>query len=322
MTSRRTFLTAVLAGAAAPAVKAQEAYPARPVTFVVPGPAGSGADLIARLAAQKLGDELNQRVVVENNAGASGVIGVRRVARARPDGYTLLFSFNQPITMNPHVLLNLPYDVEKDLEPVSLFARSPFVWLVNAGVPARTFPEFVSYAKANPNKLAMGVYGFGSAGYLGAQLLSHATGAEFLAVNYSGNIVHDLVANVVQVTMSPAASVPPVLATGKVRALAQTGASRHPKLPDVPTVNEFVRDYAIDAWYAIWAPKGTPPDITARLSSAMVEIARAPDVAEKLSGLTATPVGENAMQLQETTRRESALWQNIVAARKIKPSQL
>lgn len=307
--------------ALASAVHAQEPYPSRPVTIVVPGAAGTGVDTVARLGAQKLADVLGERVVVENVVGASGAIGVTRVTKARPDGYTLLFSFNQPITMNPHLLTNLPYDTEKELEPVSRFAQSPFVWTVNRQVPVSTFPELVAYAKSNPGKLAIGVTGFGSAGYLGAQLLSHQTGAEFLAVNYSGAITPDLLSNVVQINMAPAASVAGLLATGKVRALAQTGQKRVPGLLDVPTVAESVPGYVIDAWYGVWAPKGTPKPILEKLTAAWQRVATTPDIAQRLAGLSATPVGSSAEELADFTRKETRMWGELVKARSIKPVQ-
>ena len=298
-----------------------ESYPSRAITLIVPGAAGTGVDVVARAGAQKLSEVLNQTVVVDNVVGASGVIGVQRVARARPDGYTLLFTFNQPMTMNPHVVANLPYDVEKNFVPVARFAQSPFVWMVNTEVPVKDFRDMVAYAKANPKKLAVGVTGFGAAAYLGTQLLSHQTGAEFLAVNYSGNIAPDLISNVVQLSMSPAASVGALVRTGKVRALAQTGGKRHPSLPDVPTVNEFVPGYTIDAWYGIWAPHGTPKPIVDRLTAAWAKVATMPEMAEKLSAMSATAVGGSAEELAEVTRRETAMWGEVVKARGIKPVQ-
>ncbi len=298
-----------------------EAYPARPITLVVPAGPGTGVDILARLGAQKLGELLGQRVVAENVVGASGVIGVQRVTRAKPDGYTLLFTFNQTITMNPHVVANLPYDPEKELDPVSRFAQSPFVWMVNAQVPVQTFAELLTHAKANPGKLAMGVTGFASAAYLGAQLLGHQTGAEVLAVNYANNFSADLMSNVVQLSMSPAAQVPSMLASGKVRALAQTGARRSPGLPDVPTVGESVPGYVIDAWYGVWAPKGTPKAVLAALTDAWRKVAAMPDVVERLDKLAATPVGSTADELADLTRRETRMWGEVVKARNIKPAQ-
>jgi tripartite-type tricarboxylate transporter receptor subunit TctC len=259
--------------------------------------------------------------VVDNVVGASGVIGVQRVVRARPDGHTLLFTFNQTITMNPHVVANLPYDPVKELEPVSRFAESPFVWMVNAQVPVRTFPELVGYAQDNPGKLAMGVTGFASAAYLGAQLLAHQTGAEVLPINYAGNFSADLMSNVVQLSMSPAAQVPALVASGKVRALAQTGARRSAGLRDLPTVAESLPNYVIDAWYGVWAPRGTPKATVAILVNALRRVAAAPEVAEQLAKVSATPVGSTAEELDDFTRKETKAWGDVVKARNIKPAQ-
>jgi tripartite-type tricarboxylate transporter receptor subunit TctC len=321
--TRRRLVTAGATALALPcgAMAQSDAYPSRPVTLILPAGAGTGVDILGRLGAQKLGELIGQRVVVENVVGASGVIGVQRVTRAKPDGYTLLFTFNQTITMNPHVVANLPYDPEKELDPVSRFAESPFVWMVNDQVPVKTFAELIAHAKANPGRLAMGVTGFASAAYLGAQLLAHQTGAEVLPVNYAGNFSADLMSGVVQLSMSPAAQVPGMLATGKVRALAQTGARRAPGLSDVPTVSEHLPGYVIDAWYGVWTPKGTPKAIVTTLTNAWRKVAALPDVVERLEKLSAIAVGSTAEELGDLTRRETRMWGDVVKARNIKPAQ-
>lgn len=324
MTRRRVavFFAALMAGLLLPvAAVAQTAFPARQIHLVLPAGAGTGVDIIGRIGAQRLSDVLGQPVVVENVVGASGVIGVQRVTRARPDGHTLLFTFNQTMTMNPHVVANLPYDPQKDLVPVSRFAASPFVWMVNTQVPVRSLAELIDHAKARPGKLAMGVTGYASAAYLGAQLLAVQTGAELLPVNYAGNFSADLLSNVVQVSMSPAAQVPSLLASGKVRALAQTGAQRAAAMPDLPTVGETVPGFAIDAWYGVWAPAGTPADVVATLSDAWQKVAAMPDVRRQLAAVSAVPVGSSADALRTVVDDELKLWGQVVKARRIAPSQ-
>lgn len=298
-----------------------DVFPSRQVTLVLPAAAGTGVDIVGRLGAQKLSEVLGRPVVVENVVGASGVIGVQRVTRSRPDGYTLLFTFNQTITMNPHVVANLPYNPEKELEPVSRFAESPFVWLVNSQVPVRSFPELINYAKENPGKLAMGVTGYASAAYLGSQLLAHQTGAEVLPVNYAGNFSADLMSNVVQLSMSPAAQVPALVSSGKVRALAQTGAKRVVGMPELPTVQETLPGYVIDAWYGVWAPKDTPKAVIQQLTNAWRKVAALPEVSERLASISASPVGSTAEELRDLTRRETRMWGEVVKARKIIPAQ-
>ncbi|WP_234195104.1 Bug family tripartite tricarboxylate transporter substrate binding protein [Pseudacidovorax sp. NFM-22] len=315
-------LTAFLAGLLLPvAAVAQTAFPARQIHLVLPAGAGTGVDIIGRIGAQRLSDVLGQPVVVENVVGASGVIGVQRVTRARPDGHTLLFTFNQTMTMNPHVVANLPYDPQKDLVPVSRFAASPFVWMVNTQVPVHSLAELIDDAKARPGKLAMGVTGYASAAYLGAQLLAVQTGAELLPVNYAGNFSADLLSNVVQLSMSPAAQVPSLLASGKVRALAQTGARRAAAMPDLPTVSETVPGYVIDAWYGVWAPAGTPADVVATLSEAWQKVAAMPEVRRQLAAVSAVPVGSSADALRTVVDDELKLWGQVVKARRIAPSQ-
>lgn len=299
----------------------QAKYPARSISLVLPAGAGTGVDIVGRLGAQKLSEVLGQPVVVENVTGASGVIGVQRVTRARPDGYTLLFTFNQTITMNPYVVANLPYDPQKELAPVSRFAASPFVWMVNSQVPVKTFPELIAYAKAQPGKLAMGVTGFASAAYLGSQLLAVQTGAEVLPVNYAGNFSADLMSNVVQLSMSPAAQVPSLVASGKVRALAQTGEHRVAGMPDLPTVSETLPGYVIDAWYGVWAPAGTPEDVLGTLTAAWQKVASMPEVKERLAAVSAVAIGSTAQELRDLTRSESRKWAEVVKARKITPAQ-
>jgi len=321
--TRRIAMTmAALVVASAPVLSFSESnYPNRPISLVLPAGAGTGVDIIGRLGAQKLSEVLGQPVIVENVTGASGVIGVQRVTRAKPDGYTLLFSFNQAITMNPHVIAHLPYDPQKELSPVSRFAASPFVWMVNSQVPVKTFPEFIALAKSQPGKLAMGVTGFASAAYLASQLLAYQTGAEVLPVNYVGNFSNDLMSGVVQLAMSPAAQVPSLTASGKVRALAQTGERRAAGMPDLPTASETLPGYVIDAWYGVWAPAGTPKEVIATLSAAWQKVAAMPEVKERLATLSAAPVGSTAQELADLTRTETKMWGEVVKARNITPAQ-
>lgn len=320
----RRFVAVALATAAIGvplAAFSQARYPSRPVTLVLPAGAGTGVDIIGRLGAQKLSEVLGQPVVVDNVVGASGVIGVQKVTRAKPDGYTLLFAFNQTMTMNPHVVAKLPYDPQKDLAPVSRFAASPFVWMVNAQVPVSTFAELVAHAKSHPGKLAMGVTGFASAAYLGSQLLAYQTGAEVMPVNYAGNFSADLLSNVVQLSMSPAAQVPALLGSGKVRALAQTGMRRAEGMPEVPTVNETVPGFVIDGWYAVWAPAGTPKEVVEALTRAWRSVASLPEVKERLAAVSAIAVGSTAEELTELVRTETMMWGEVVKARRIVPAQ-
>ncbi|KQW64965.1 Bug family tripartite tricarboxylate transporter substrate binding protein [Variovorax sp. Root411] len=322
--SARRSVAALLATAAIGtpwAAFSQARYPSRPITLVLPAGAGTGVDIIGRLGAQKLSEVLGQPVVIENVVGASGVIGVQKVTRAKPDGYTLLFAFNQTITMNPHVVANLPYDPQRELVPISRFAAAPFVWMVNTQIPVKTFPELVAYAKSQPGKLAMGVTGFASAAYLGSQLLAYQTGAEVLPVNYAGNFSADLMSNVVQLSMSPAAQVPALIASGKIRALAQTGERRAEGLKDIPTVSETVPGYVIDAWYAVWAPVGTPKEVVATLTEAWRSVASKPETRERLAALSAVAVGSTAEELDELIRKETRMWGDVVKARKITPAQ-
>lgn len=325
MNPKRRILLALGASAgwlaAAPALAQSNAYPTRPVTLVLPSGPGSGVDVLGRLVGQKLSEVLGQPVIIENLPGASGVIGVMRAVRARPDGHTLLFTFNQPITMNPFTVANLPYDPLKDLVPVTRISQSSFVWVVNSQVPVKTFPELIAYAKAHPGKLAIGMPGFGSAAYLGIQLLAHQAGVDFLPVNYRTSMGPDLISNTVQLGMMPPPQVPPLLGSGKTRALASTGSRRLAAMGDLPTVSEFIPGHVIEGWYALFAPRETPPQIVSALASAWRRVAATPDVKASLATHSNELVGGTPEELTEVVHRELQMWGDLVKARNIKPAQ-
>jgi tripartite-type tricarboxylate transporter receptor subunit TctC len=273
MTARRIFLSAAMAAglcliAAAPG--ATQPYPNRPIKIIVPFAPG-GADVIARLVADRLSSALGQPVIIENRpGGAGGTVGTKAVTLADPDGYTLTLASPGPITVAPAVYKNLDYDPIRQLVPIAMIATSPFVLVVNPEVPAKSVSEFVAYSKANPGKVNYVSPGFGTSSHLFGELLKLRTGAEILHVPYRGATpaIADLVAGQVQMFFDNIRNLQSFIQSGKLRALAVTSEKRHPEMPELPTMIEagidgFVGFY----WNGLLAPAGTPPAIINRINT-------------------------------------------------------
>ena len=310
-------VAAALTAFVACAALAQEAYPNRPVQFIIPGTVGGGTYAIGRLFADRYQQQTGQAAVLITAPGASGIVGVQKVAQAKPDGYTVLFGFNQLVAMNPHLLRNLHYDVERDLRPVSLLAEGAYVWLANSGFAPNTVPEWIAYAKANPKKVSFATSGAGSAANLGAELFMGMTGTEMLHVPYKGDPTVDLLAGIVQLRMEPYATALNLLKTGRVKALAVTGSTRLASLPEVPAMAEFLPGYAIPVSYSIWVPSATPKAVVDKLHADLSRIAALPEVAEKLATLSVRGVGSTPDSLLSATRAESGIWKQLIAERHI-----
>jgi len=267
---RRHFMQRA-AGAAALALAARgahgQAYPARPVRLVVGFTPGGGNDIVARIIGQWLSDRLGQSFVVDNKPGAASSIAAELVVRAAPDGYTLLFVGLAHAT-NTTLYENLTYNFVRDIAPVCGLISYPNVMVVHPSLPATTVPEFLAYGRANPGKVNVSSAGNGSAGHLCAELLKMMTGVELVHIPYRGNgpALADLLAGQVAVTFASSSSAMAYVASGKLRALAVTGAERIESLPDVPAIAEFVPGYAMTAWYGIGAPAKTPAEIVDALN--------------------------------------------------------
>ncbi|HSW25233.1 MAG TPA: tripartite tricarboxylate transporter substrate binding protein [Burkholderiaceae bacterium] len=295
-----------------------EPYPTRPIQFIVPGAVGGGTYTIARMFADKLGESLGQPVVVVTLPGASGTIGVQKVTSSKPDGYTVLFGYNQLTAMSPHLQPNLPYNVERDLQPVSLLAESAFVWIARTGFSPSSVRDWASFAKSRPGKVTFGHNGSATAASLGAELFMQHTGSEMLGVPYKADASTDLQAGLIDLKMDPLAQALPLLKSGRVKALAVTSPARVSLLPDVPTMAETVPGYAITASYSAWAPAGTPRAVIDRLHRELVKIATQPAFAERLAAFAVTPVGSTPDELQAANDRESKMWAALIKARNIK----
>ena len=314
---RSSLLTSALAalalGAAfaAPTATAQP-YPAKPVRVVIAFSAGGTTDILARSVAQKLGEQLKQPFTIDNKPGAGGNIGTEFVVRAPPDGYTLIVNSVGPIAVNQTLYKNLPYDPLTDLVPIVQLADVPNVLVVNPSVPARTFDEFMAYAKANPGKLNYGSTGTGTSSHLSSFMLSKRIGAETTHVPYKGaTALNDLLAGRLQFMFATIPSVISHIRAGKLRALAVSSEKPSRSLPGVPTVAEKgFPGFAAGSWFGFFGPKGTPDSVVALLNKSVNDIL--PSLEEQMIREGADPVGGTPQQFGEFTRREYDKWKLIV----------
>lgn len=312
--SRRLFLSlAICVPLCVPLIAAAQAggYPNRTVRIIVPFSAGSGTDILARVAAEQLSKSLGQAFIVENRQGADGAIGSDNVAKAEPDGYTLGFIPGSPIVMNP-ALMKLTFDPIKDLIPVSNMASLGFVLTVSPNLPAKNVQELIALAKSKPGKLN---YAAGSTVvHLAGELFKYATSTDIAAIPYKGTApqVTAVLANEVDMTFDPYLGIAHVKA-GKLRPLAVTSSKRSSLLPDVPTLQELgLKDYVVETWIGMFAPAGTPKPIIDLLQKEMIRIVALPEVKERLAGLSYDPVGSTSEQFAAQIAADTARWAKTV----------
>jgi tripartite-type tricarboxylate transporter receptor subunit TctC len=305
-------LLALVAGAAF-----AQPYPSKPIHFVVPYPAGGPLDAVARLLGQKVSESVKQPVVVENKAGAGGNIGADYVAKAAPDGYTILMGAVATHAINPTLYASIPYDPVRDFIPVTQVASTPNVLVVNPSIPASSVKEFIAYAKANPGKLNFGSGSTGSAGHLAGELFKSMAGVQMTHIPYKGAApaMQDLIAGQVQLMFDNLASSLAQVRAGKVKALAVTTAKRSPLAPDLPTIAESgLPGFDINTWFGIFAPANTPRDIVDRLHNEFANALAAPDVREKMLNLGAEPVSSTPEQFAAYIRAEAAKYARVIKA--------
>jgi len=289
-------------------------YPNRPVRIVVPYPPGGGTDILARTLAQKLTELLGQPVVVDNRAGANGIIGTDQAAKAKPDGYTVLIAIATH-AINPMLYAKLPYDTNTDLLPVSLLAEYPFVITVHPTVPAKTIREFIAFAKTHRNQLSYASSGVGSGPHLGMELFKTMTGIEMVHVPYkgSGAAMTDVVSGQVQVFLNNFLSGMPMIKSGKVRPLAVTSLKRSSAMPELPTVAESgVPGFAVTGWYGMLVPAGTPAPVLNTLHEAVVSAVKSKDIKDRLSGDAAEPVGSTPQEFADYLKTEIDKWTSVI----------
>jgi tripartite-type tricarboxylate transporter receptor subunit TctC len=316
---RRQFLKLAAGAASLPAIANRawgQAYPTRPITLVVTFPPGSAPDIIARLAAQQMTERLGQNVVVENRPGAGGNIATDYVAKAAPDGYTLLMPVSTN-AVNIALYRNLPFDFQRDIAPVAGIAKTAFVIVTASSFPAKNLQEFVAYLKANPGKVNMASGGIGTSPHLCGELFQIQTGTKMVHVPYRGNYMPDLLANQVQVVFNPIAQALPLLRDGKLRAYGVTTSYRIKVLPDVPAIGEVVKGYDAIGWYGLGAPAKTPPEIIKKLSEAMNAAIAVPAVKERFETLGVESMPLTPEGFKKHIAVEAEKWAKVIKAQSI-----
>ncbi|RDJ16851.1 Bug family tripartite tricarboxylate transporter substrate binding protein [Rhizobium grahamii] len=320
--TRRSALAAGLAvGAALVAASPSRAadFPDRQVTMVVPFAAGGSTDVVARILAQKMSEDLGQQVIVQNVAGAGGNLGAGNVARADADGYTILMGTVATHALNPLILKSTPYDPEKDFAPISLLVVVPNVLVVNPELPAKTVAELVALLKANPGTYSYASSGNGTPLHLSGELFKAMAGVEMEHIPYkgSGPALNDVLGNQVPIMFDNLPSSSGHIKSGTLRALAVTTKERAPSFPDVPTVAETVPGYETYTWNALFAPAGTPADVVARLNSAANKALADPEVGKRMTEFSAVIVGSTPEELAAHVKAEIAKWTPVVRDAKI-----
>jgi tripartite-type tricarboxylate transporter receptor subunit TctC len=296
-------------------------YPIRPIKMIVPFAPG-GADVIARLLADRISASLGQPVIIENRpGGAGGTVGTLAVAQAQPDGYTLTLASPGPITVAPAINKSLEYDPITSFAPVSMFATSPFVLVINPGIPAHSVQELIVYAKNNPGRINFVTPGFGTFSHLFGELLKLKTGADLVHVPYRGSApaIVDLVAGQVQMYFDNLRNLQPFIRSGKLRGLAVTSEARDPDAPELPTMLESGIDGFVGLyWNAVLAPAGTPPDVIDRLNRAINDGLKTPEMQASLARLGMVPKGSSPQELGMFIAAEIQKWTEVVRAAKLR----
>jgi len=315
----KKLFTTLLFAFAASAVCAQ-AWPARPVTLVVPFPPGGSTDAIARAIGPSLNKSFGQSFIVDNKAGATGTIGAAAVKRAAPDGYTFLVTSLGPLVIAPHLIKGVQYDALKDFDLITVAVQAPNVLVVPANSPHKSLADVIAYEKAQPGKMTFASSGNGSSDHLTAELFWLESGTSGIHVPYKGGgpAITDLLGGQVDASFQNVNAVLQHIRTGKLRALAVTGAMRSPVLPDVPTMTEAgVANVDVYSWQGIVGPKGLPADVRDKFHGAVVAALNDPQVKQQLTGLGLEVVANTPAQFAAFQQQEFARWKNVIEVRKI-----
>ena len=318
---RRGFLHLAAGAVALPAmtrVTRAQTYPSRPARIIVGFPAGTSSDITARLIAQWLSERLGQQFIVENRTGAGTNIAAESVVHASPDGYSLLW-VTQTNAINATIYENLNFNFIQDIQPVASILRVAAVMMVNPSVPAKSVPEFIAYAKANPGKINMSSPGIGSVNHVAGELFNMMAGVNLVHVPYRGSQFPDLLSGQVQITFNPLPSSLDFIRSGKLRALAVTTAKRQAVLPDIPTVGEFVPGYEATAWFGIGAPKNTPAEIVDKLNREINAILADPKDKARLADLGGDVFAGSSDAFRQHIAAETEKWAKVVKFAGIKP---
>ena len=296
-------------------------YPSRTVTVVVPFPAGGSVDGVARILVQKLNETMGQHFIVENRAGgASGIVGANAVAKAAPDGYSLLVSASVHV-INPLLYKSVPYDVVRDFTPVTLLAEGPLIVSTTPSVPANNLKDFFALVRKDRQKYTFGATTIGSAGHLAIELLKRDAGLDTLVVAYKGTApaLTDLMSGQIQLLADPMLSSLPLAQGGKIKALGLTSLKRAAAAPDIPTVEESgMKGFAFVSWYGLWGPKNLPADLSNTLQAEITKVLALPDVKQRLNALGFEPIGSDGEQFATYIREDMAKYEKIINDAKIK----
>ncbi|HJY79398.1 MAG TPA: tripartite tricarboxylate transporter substrate binding protein [Burkholderiales bacterium] len=302
------------------AAGAQDAYPSRPVKFILPFPPGGGTDILGRVIAERLSTSLGQPVVTENRGGAGGNVGAEAAAHSAPDGYTIVL-VAPSLAISPSLYSKLNYDPVKDLTPISLVATVPNVMITNPSVEAKNLQEFIALARSRPGAMNYGSGGAGTSNHLAGELFNIVTGAKLVHVPYKGvNLaMQGVLAGEIQLVFIGIPAALPHIKAGKLRALALVAPQRSPALPEVPTVAEAgLKDFEVTTWYGVMAPSGTPRPIITRLNGELVKIMHTPDVKERLAAMATDPLTSTPEEFAAYLKQEIAKWGDVVRKANLK----
>jgi tripartite-type tricarboxylate transporter receptor subunit TctC len=307
-----------LSASLAPAWAQPAPWPSRPIKIVTPTPAGVGSDVFARAYADKLGKALKVPVIVENRPGALSTIGTEAVAKAAPDGYTILFSTSNPFTMTPFLLSKLPYDPQADLTPVTQALKGGSFIIANPAVPAKNLNELVALAKREPGKISFASYGSGSTAHLGFELLQDAAGVEMLHVPYKLSAMPDVIGGQVMLGFEPPISALPNIKSGRVKAIAYTGSKRSPAMPDVPTLAESYPGLEVFTWLGFWLPAKTPANVVERFNREIRVITQSPELARLIADAGLEPMSTSPAETGAIVQREAEAMSRLIKAKGIR----
>lgn len=297
-----------------------QGYPSKPVRLVVPFPAGGATDVLARAISQKAAEKLGQQIIIDNRPGAGGTIGSDMVAKAAPDGYTLLIATGSTHSINPIVNPKIPYNVERDFTPITLVADTASVLVVPATLPAKNLAEFIALAKSKPGQLNFGSSGNGTNSHLSGELFKAQAGVFITHIPYRGTglVLTDMLSGQVQMLVDNFVTSQPHIRDGKLRALGVTSLKRLPFLPDVPTLDEQgLKGFDVTNWFGIYGPRGTPADVVAKVNAAYNQAVQDPDVLKRLHNLGATPMSGTPEYMAKVVAADTAKWRKLIRDRKI-----
>jgi len=302
---------AILAGAFVVPNADAQSYPDKPIRMISPYAPGGGSDALARILGQKLYEAWGQPVVVDNRPGGGGILGAETVARATPDGYTLLVTPSAVLTINPHLYSTLRYDMFRDFAPVTMASNSPYLLVVHPKIPVASVKELIAYAKANPGKLNYSSSGSGSSTHLAGVLFNQVAGVDIVHIPYKGAApaIVDLLAGNIQLRFSSVVPVLPHVKSGRLRGIGISSAKRYAPLPEIPTISESgLPGYAVESFYAVVAPAGTPRAIIAKLNAELVRNLKSAEVAAHMAADGAQVIGSSPAELASALREDYARW--------------